>query len=203
MSVKIITGGAPSPAAQVSPLPVTVQGGELAILEGAPVAAIWRGPRGYYEVNNRQVTEDNPGDSSARFNWVAGAPGAVVSDAVKVAGTWTAAQKEAFLAEFPNARPGLLYGIIYVAWGNSYGTIDDMYSTSISATKCYRDRESWAYTSGAFSLGKIFEPKTSSGGMWQITFPKPIPFHLGLRVSYDNGVARYYFCYSLDPAFAT
>lgn len=189
-------------SAIVTPMPVNVMGGNIKILEGVPVPSVWAGPKGYYEVNDRQVTTDNPGDSNAQFTWTAGAPGAVVSDAVKIAGTWTDAQKATFLTDFPNARPGLLYGIIYVAWGNSYGTIDDMYSTSITATKCYRDRESWAYTSGAFSLGKMFEPKTSSGGMWQITFPRPIPFHLGLRVSYDNGVARYYFCYSLDPDFA-
>jgi len=188
-----LTGGA---AGIITPLPVTVQGGKLAILEGVPVPAVWSGPHGYYEVNDRQVTTINPGVA-----WKDGS-GATASDAVKAAGEWSDANKDAFLAEFPDARPGLLYGIIYVAWGNSYGTIDDMYNTDTTTTKCYRDRQSWAYDSGYFSMGKLFEPKTSSGGMWQITFPKPIPFHLGLRVSYDNGVARYYFCYSLDPAFA-
>lgn len=197
MGVKIITGGSPSPAAQVSPLPVNVTGGSINLIEGAPVTAVWDGPFGYADVNDRQVTSADPGTT-----WVAGAPGAVVSDAVKIAGTWTEAQKTTFQLEFPTARPGLLYGIIYVAWGNSYGTIDDMYGPSTTSTKTYRDRESWAYTSDYFSLGKIFEPKTSSGGMWPIIFPKPIPFHLGLRVSYDNGVARYYFCYALDPDFA-
>ncbi|KKN26606.1 hypothetical protein LCGC14_0872990 [marine sediment metagenome] len=197
MTVKIITGGAPTPAAQISPLPVNVTGGSINVIEGVPVASVWVGPRGYYEVNNRQVTTDNPGVA-----WIGG-DGATASDEVKAAGTWTDAQKTRFLAEFPDARPGLLYGIIYVAWGNSYGTIEDMYNTrGVTDTRSYRDRLSWAYDSGSFSLGKMFEPKTSSGGLWQITFPKPIPFHLGLRVSYDNGVARYYFCYSLDPDFA-
>ncbi len=198
MTVRIITGGAPSPAAQVSPLPVTVQGGELRILEGAPVSAVWAGPKGYFEVNDRQVTTQDPG-----VTWVAGA-GATASDAVKAGANWADGTNRAtFLAEFPTARPGLLYGIIYVAWGNSYGTIEDMYNTrGTTDTRSYRDRLDWAYDSGSFSLGKMFEPKTSSGGMWQITFPKPIPFHLGLRVAYDNGVARYYFCYSLDPSFA-
>ena len=197
MSEKILSAGAPPPAAQISPLPVTVSGGQLRVLEGAPVPAVWAGPKGYAEVNDRQVTPTDPSHV-----WVAGAPGAVASDAAKVAGSWTVAQKALFLTEFPTARPGLLYGIIYVCWGNSYGTIDDMYGPDTSSTKTYRDRQSWAYDSHYFSLGKMFEPKTSSGGMWQITFPKPIPFHLGLRVSYDNGIARYYFLYSLDPAFA-
>lgn len=197
MSEKILSGGQPSPAAQISPLPVQVMGGELKVLEGEPVAGLWVGPRGYYEVNNRQVTTVDP-----NATWIDG-DSADASDEAKAAGSWTEDQKARFLREFPDARPGLLYGIIYVAWGNSYGTIDDMYNTrGISDTRCYRDRESWAVNSGQFSLGKLFEPKTSSGGMWQITFPKPIPFHLGLRVSYDNGVARYYFSYALDPDFA-
>jgi len=128
MTVKIINGGMPSPAAQVSPLPVQVMGGELAVLEGAPVPAIWAGPKGYYEVNDRQVTTTAPGTT-----WV-DASGATASDAAKAAGEWSTANREAFLAEFPDARPGLLYGIIYVAWGNSYGTIDDMYSTCLLYT---------------------------------------------------------------------
>lgn len=181
----------------ITPLPVTVQGGSLRILEGVPVPSTWAGPKGYYEVNDRQVTQIDPG-----HNWVAGYPGALASDDAKVAGVWTDAQKTLFRAEFPTARPGLLYGIIYVAWGNSYGTIEDMYGPDTKSTKSYRDRFDWAYNSNYFSLGKLFEPKTSNGGMWQITFPKPIPFHLGLRVSYDNGVARYYFSYALDPEFA-
>ncbi len=197
MSEKILSGGSPSPAAQVSPLPVQVMGGQLKVLAGEPVRGLWAGPKGYFEVNDRQVTPTDPGHV-----WVPNSPGALASDAAKVAGTWPDAQKALFLAEFPTARPGLLYGIIYVAWGNSYGTIDDMYGPSTTSTKAYRDRQSWAYDSDYFSLGKLFEPKTSSGGMWQITFPKPIPFHLGLRVSYDNGVARYYFSYALDPDFA-
>ncbi len=196
MGVNVISGGAPSPAAQVSPLPVNVTGGSINLIEGAPVAAVWAGPKGYYEVNDRQVTSQDPGTA-----YVAG-DGATASDEAKAAGTWTQAQIDRFQAEFPNARPGLLYGIIYVAWGNSYGTIEDMYHSDTTSTRSYRDRQSWAYDSGSFSLGKLFEPKTSSGGMWQITFPKPVPFHIGLRVSYDNGVARYYFCYSLDPQFA-
>ncbi|KKN71816.1 hypothetical protein LCGC14_0416700 [marine sediment metagenome] len=196
MGVKIISGGAPSPAAQISPLPVQVTGGNINVLEGAPVAAVWAGPKGYYEVNDRQVTTTNPGTTFVDLS------GATASDAAKAAGEWSVANRTAFLAEFPDARPGLLYGIIYVAWGNSYGTIEDMYNFDTTSTRSYRDRQSWAYTSGSFSLGKLFEPKTSSGGMWQITFPKPVPFHMGLRVSYDNGVARYYFCYSLDPSFA-
>lgn len=193
--LKIISPGGVSTAIVV-PLPVTVQGGEVAILEGKPTPAIWAGPKGYADVNDRQVTTHDPGT-----RWDTGA-GATASDAAKAAGEWSTANREAFLNEFPDARPGLLYGIIYVCWGNSYGTIDDMYGPATTATKCYRDRQSWAYDSDYFSLGKMFEPKTSSGGMWQITFPKPIPFHLGLRVSYDNGIARYYFLYSLDPSFA-
>lgn len=197
MGLQITSFGAPSVAAVISPMPVNVTGGNINIIEGAPVTALWAGPKGYADVNDRQVTTDNPG-----VTWV-DASGATASDAAKVAGTWSSANRTAFLAEFPDARPGLLYGIIYVCWGNSYGTIEDMYNTrGITDTRAYRDRESWAYTSGSFSLGKLFEPKTSSGGMWQITFPKPVPFHLGLRVSYDNGVARYYFCYALDPDFA-
>ena len=185
-----------APPAQELPLPVMVQGGQVAILGGEEVASVWAGPKGYYEVNDRQVTTTDPGTT-----WIDG-DGATASDEAKAAGKWTADTKSRFQKEFPDARPGLLYGIIYVAWGNSYGTIDDMYASDVTATKCYRDRADWAYDSHYFSLGKLFEPKTSSGGMWQITFPKPIPFHLGLRVSYDNGVARYYFIYSLDPDFA-
>ncbi len=196
MTVKIISPGFSTPTTIATPLPVMVQGGEVRVLEGAPVASVWAGPKGYYEVNDRQVTDTDPSTT-----YVAG-DGATASDEVKAAGTWTQAQIDRFQAEFPTARPGLLYGIIYVAWGNSYGTIEDMYHSDTTSTRSYRDRQSWAYDSGSFSLGKLFEPKTSSGGMWQITFPKPVPFHLGLRVSYDNGVARYYFCYSLDPQFA-
>ena len=197
MTVKITSIGMPASTAIATPLPVVVQGGEIAVLEGVPVSSVWAGPKGYHEVNDRQVTATNPGTA-----YVAGA-GATASDAVKAGADWDDDTNRAdFLAEFPNARPGVLYGIIYVAWGNSYGTIEDMYGPDTTSTKAYRDRESWAYDSNYFSLGKMFEPKTSSGGLWQITFPKPIPFHLGLRVSYDNGVARYYFCYSLDPSFA-
>jgi len=189
-----LTGGQPAPAAQISPLPVQVMGGELKVLEGAPVTAVWSGPHGSYQ-SNRQVTPTDP-----RSSWIAGA-GWDASVAAKAAGEWSDANKTAFQLEFPGARPGLLYGIIYVSWGSSNIQIHGMYSSDKTSYKKYEYQEDWAYDSGFLSLGKIFEPRSSTG-MWPITFPKPIPFHIGLRIPVDNGCSGIYFCYSLDPAFA-
>lgn len=184
----------------ITPMPVTVQGGELRILEGVPVATTWSGPYGYnapYPRNRyQQITTDDPG-----VTWVDG-DGATASDEAKVAGEWTDAQKTRFETEFPTARPGLLYGIYFISFGNERATIDDMYNSDTNNTKVYRDRFSWAYTSKFFSLGTLFEPRVTTGGMWEITFPKPIPFHIGLRVSWDSGSGYLYFLHSLDPSFA-
>lgn len=199
MSEKILSPGAPPPTAQISPLPVTVQGGALRILEGAPVPAVWSGPWGYYPDNVKQVTSDAVTISSVTATADAGA---TASDVARLAGEWSVANKAAFLAGFVGARPGLLYGIVMVSRGNGWSWIDDMYNASETSSKVYRPREDWAYESGSFSMKKIFEPRTPAAGMWNITFPKPIPFHLGLRISQDNGNISIYFLYSLDPAFA-
>lgn len=163
------------------------EGGGAAIAP-APVSAIWSGPHGYLPNNDRQVTAQNPGTT-----WV-DASGATAADA----GLVTDAQWTSFRAEFPTAVPGLLYGIVIVAWGNSYAYIGDMYNSSDTTTKEYRDRESWAYGSGNFCLNRIFESKTQAGGLWPISFAKPIPFYLGLRVTYDNGSSMIYFLYTLS-----
>jgi len=204
MSLRVVSSGFPISTAIATPLPVMVQGGEVAILEGKAVPAIWSGPHGYSPNNDRQVTSHDPGtswdaDDSEYLGYI-GYKGAGATAADN--GLITAYDQAAFAKEFPTARPGLLYGIVYVAWGNSYAYICDMYNASDTSTKEYRDRESWAYDSGSFCRTRMFEPKTNSGGMWDITFAKPIPFYLGLRVSYDNGNSCIYFLYSLDPAFA-
>jgi len=200
MSLKIVSpGGVVSEI--ITPLPVMIQGGEVAILEGAPVATVWSGPFGlrapYPRAGYRQITPTNPTPT-----WVTGSPGATASDEAKVAGGWTEAQKALFLTEFPDARPGLLYGMVFISKGNNMAAIDDMYSSNKDSITVRRDRSASHYSSGYFSLGKLFEPESGSGGIWMITFPKPIPFHIGLRVSWDNGAGHYYFLHSLDPAFA-
>jgi len=192
MGIKIVSPGFPKSTAIATPMPVMIQGGEVAILEGKAVPAIWAGPYGYSPSKERQVTSTDPG-----HNWVEGCPGILAADA----GLETEADKQLFLDEFPTARPGLLYGIVFISWGNAYSYICDMYGADTASTKEYKDREDWAYNSGYFCRKRLFEPKTSSGGMWDITFAKPIPFYLGLRVSYDNGSSCVYFLYSLDPSF--
>ncbi len=185
-----------APPAEDLPLPVTIIGGEVAILGGAEVPAIWGGPYGYNPNNQRQVTTTDPGAS-----WVDG-DGAVASDEARAAGGWNADRKARFLAEFPTARPGLLYGVVISSWGGSvYTYICDMYGPDTTSTKEYRDRQDWAYNSKYFNMKRLFEPKFGTG-MWQINFVRAIPFHLGLRISYDNGSSSVWFLYSLDPAFA-
>ena len=153
----------------------------------APESALWSGPHGYSPNNDRQVTSQDPGTQ-----WVDGS-GATAADA----GLLTEAQWAAFRAEFPTAVPGYLHGLVYVAWGNSYAYICDMYNVSDTSTKEYKDRADWAYNSKHFCMKRLFEPKTSSGGLWAINFAKPIPFYLGLRVSYDNGSSCVYFLYTM------
>ena len=191
--------GGPGSVSIVTPLPVTVSGGELRILEGVPVPAVWSGPWGYYPDNVKQVTSDAITVSSVTATADAGS---TASDVARASGEWSEANKAAFQAGFAGARPGLLYGIVMVSRGNGWSWIDDMYNASPSSSKVYRERVDWAYESGSFSMKKIFEPRVPGAGMWNITFPKPIPFHLGLRISQDNGNISIYFLYSLDPSFA-
>lgn len=174
------------------PLPVNVMGGEVAILAGAEVPAIWSGPHGYSPNNDRQITLTDPG-----HKWVDGYPGTLAADRDLV----NPGDRKLFLTEFPTARPGWLYGIVYVSWGSGYAYLCDMYNASDTSTKEYKDRQEWAYDSGSFCRKRLFEPK-SGQGMWDISFAKPIPFYLGLRVSYDNGSSNIYCLYALDPAFA-
>ena len=197
MGHKIISIGA-SVAETISPLPVTIMGGEVAILAGAEVPAIWSGPWGYYPDNVKQVTSDAVAISSVTATADAGA---TASDTAFDDGEWTVAGRLAFLNEFPLARPGLLYGMLFLSTGNNHAMVEDMYSTSQSSITVRRNRNASDYHGNYFSTRKLFEPKVSQGGLWMITFPKPIPFHLGLRVGWDNGQGWYYFLYSLDPSF--
>lgn len=159
----------------------------------APESAIWSGPHGgdaECSPAYRQVTSTNPGVTYVDLS------GATAADS----GLTTDAQWASFRAEFPTAVPGYLHGILFVSWGNSYAYIDDMYAADATSTKCYRDRASWAYTSNYFSRKKLLYPRTTTGGIYPISFAKPIPFYLGLRVSYDNGSCYMYFLYTLRGA---
>lgn len=173
---------------------LTATPGGAGVIAPAPESAIWSGPHGGNSdcsPDYRQVTDTDPGTT-----WVAGYPGALAADA----GLLTDAQWASFRTEFPTAIPGWLHGILYISWGNSYAYVDDMYNSSPTSTKCYRDRESWAYSSNYFSMKKLLYPRVSTGGMWWVGFAKPIPFYLGLRVSYDNGSCFMYFLYTLRGA---
>ena len=153
----------------------------------APAAAIWAGPCGGHSdcsPQYRQVTDDDPG-----HNYIAGA-----GITAARAGEPDSAD---FIAEFPDAKPGLLHGILYISWGYSYATIYDMYSADERSTRAYSDASSYTYSNNYIYVKKLLLPKVSTGGMWYIPFAKPIPFYLGLRVGYDNGSCFMYFLYSL------
>lgn len=201
MTLKIVSPGGIS-AAIVTPLPVTVQGGEVRIAEGVPLATVWSGPWGlrapYPRANMRQVTSQNPGNT-----WVDG-DGGVASDEAFAAGEWTAAQKLRFATEFADARPGILYGMLFQSKGSAGNAVnlEDMYSSSQSSITVRRNRRASDYQGNYFSMRQLLALWVAGGGLWMITFPKPIQFHLGLRAAWDNGQGWYYFLYSLDPSFA-
>lgn len=153
----------------------------------APAAALWVGPRGGHSdchPEHRMVTEDDPG-----HNWIDGR-GITAARAGEP-------DSQDFKDEFPDAKPGLLHGILYISWGYSYATVYDMYSSSYESTKAYPDESSYTYSNDYIYVKKLLQPKVSSGGMWWLGFSKPIPFYLGLRVGYDNGSCMMYFLYTL------
>lgn len=173
MTVKIISLGAPSVAQQISPLPVVIQGGEVRIVEGVPVTVYWSEPMGHLK-SRRQITTQDPG-----ANYIDG----------------TEAE---FENEFPDAAPGRLHGLYLVSTGNWRVDIDDMYCASESVTYAYYDASDYTYSKGYFSHGELFAPQMATSGIYIVNFAKPIPFKVGLRVSWDSGSGYLYALWSLD-----
>lgn len=160
----------------------------IAPVSAKPVKAIWSGPHGGHSdcsgTNYRKVTDQDPG-----HNYIAGA-GITAARANEP-------DSSDFLDEFPDAIPGLLYAILFHSFGYSYGTVYDMYDDDTRSTRAYAEASSYTYSNKYIYVKKLWQPKVSTGGMWMLSFAKPIPFYLGLRVGFDNGSCYMYFLYSL------